>query len=1736
MFNSSASGYKYINNFFTSEILPFGSSNIGNVDNYFENGYFNNLNITTNSSTNLRFTSATGTNLIITTNSSTNLRFTSATGTNLIITNTINSNTISTGNFFSSNLISTNVSSSNSTITNLLSTNHSTNNSTITNLRINTKIELGTSNSINQIPIFIEPTSDQAFLAISAGGGGSLGVKRSGIIIGRQRTDLPSYRIENNSNGNLQIFHQVGSSQQLYYNTSGTNIFDLNSSRLSTGNIQNINTTLNNLISTSITSQNIDMTRGGVDLLFANFQTVNNLRVNNTINSFTVSTGNLLANNAQINNSTISNQISTNISVNNISVSNLISLNSAFTNQSGSNATINSLRFNNINAPIIYSSGNLGLNIDNTSLKLDEGILEVGDIGTYLRGVKGVQALNASLMLGEVNDLLGFSFYSNVDDFTETLGVRPDAVFLNIKINEDHFKFEDGFPFSYLPPFALALKLPNANQICFIRDGKITGDNSLKFDQASQGCTIENLEGEHIDFRDANFTYITSGNIRSTNLLYGPNLYVNNLHSCANATMTNLKVNNVLTADSFQADLISTTNLLLVNITTSNIKANNKITSDVFESNLISSGSILTNHITTSNLRVNSNCSINNLQCEVAFIGGMSAGNITCNNLRVINGFTCESLRANDTIASLCLSSANLYNQTSTLGNIYFDNINQNPFGYATFSNMRILNTLGSNAISCANLWVDGTVSSRALSLANFFSINGTMDNLKINSFGNIGLISSGTILNDNTISSLTISCSNFFNQTATLGNVYFDNINQNAFGHCTFSNMRVLNTISSNIISSSNLWVDSVANLKLISCGSLFTDNTLSSTSISTNNIFGINSTMSNLRINNTLSSVLISCGSLFTDNTLNSTAISTNNIFSNNITLGSLRINNQATIDNLLATNITITNAVPRITLRDTQASTDNEVVCRGYLKDLNSWMTGELGSNMQLSGGKLKCDLQAVPFGGITITDDKNIRIDTLKMTTWDGYNARIASCEAGVVASGALITFLNTAPVPNALFVGAPQYFIFVNTSLAANAVATSTALGVGSDALSKVNDILAGTRDLSIPTLNSININCTNLSAENFSTSNVILNGTSLNSIITNTNTSINNINSSISLLSFPTAPSNFIATTLTSTNIQLNTSSLNTIILSTNTSINNINSSISSLSFPTAPSNFFPTNISVNNLRVAGDSVIGAWLYYNITSGSGFKITPNFAGGGELQFHSSGHLFTQELRTSNLTTTNIQLNGSSLNTILTNTFNSINNLSALTSANLSNISSSNICTGTLVNTNQTVLNNLIVNGNVGIGTNNTAGVNLNVNNPGGTCRIRASGPYANQQGFGLFDTTNNSESWSIIREGNTDNLLIYRNSATITFNMDASGNLGLRGNVSCANLRSTNSITTQNLVISNGATTLEFTPGFRGGSSVGSWTTIDPNPGGGGLFIWDGFEVSGPITCSSLQTTNLNTTSLTTTNLRILNGITSQSLNLRGTSTNYSLGPHVNVFRDSVSQQMYQQLNWNNDNIALSFDGYYDSNWKRSSSFSGYQLYKINDTLQFNYVGTGGVGGDNISWLNSFVINSSGVVSGGNFQLNNSILNNSTINNLMIPSGTNSSITLANSFIKSTISAGTASTYRHFRQSRLVQKSSASIGSLDIEEAEILALDPNGTNDTCFLPNQLTNIPLNYSGEFIIRHNNDSFQITLSTIANGSFIYPANQQQILTARQFARIFFTKTGNTTATYYINKSTS
>ena len=151
-----------------------------------------------------------------------------------------------------------------------------------------------------------------------------------------------------------------------------------------------------------------------------------------------------------------------------------------------------------------------------------------------------------------------------------------------------------------------------------------------------------------------------------------------------------------------------------------------------------------------------------------------------------------------------------------------------------------------------------------------------------------------------------------------------------------------------------------------------------------------------------------------------------------------------------------------------------------------------------------------------------------------------------------------------------------------------------------------------------------------------------------------------------------------------------------------------------------------------------------------------------------------------------------------------------------------------------------------------------------------------------------------------------------------------------------------------------------------GANSAGSYSaslaTASTTTGTGAIVSAGGLGVAGAMNIGGNIVSGTNQT-------RILD----TKLTMQGNVTNIT-GPHITAYTTNSQYPAFQQLNWNNDNIALSFDSYYSgSAWTSSLLGSNYQIQKTSNQLQFNY-SSAFAPGSTLAWTVAGYVDTSGIL------------------------------------------------------------------------------------------------------------------------------------------------------------------
>ncbi len=98
-----------------------------------------------------------------------------------------------------------------------------------------------------------------------------------------------------------------------------------------------------------------------------------------------------------------------------------------------------------------------------------------------------------------------------------------------------------------------------------------------------------------------------------------------------------------------------------------------------------------------------------------------------------------------------------------------------------------------------------------------------------------------------------------------------------------------------------------------------------------------------------------------------------------------------------------------------------------------------------------------------------------------------------------------------------------------------------------------------------------------------------------------------------------------------------------------------------------------------------------------------------------------------------------------------------------------------------------------------------------------------------------------------------------------------------------------------------------------------------------------------------------------------------QMLTLRGTGNNASNGPHYSAYVGTDAYPVFQNLNFSQSNVYLSFSSYYDGVWRSSYATSNFQIAKEASELLFK-TATGYAPGTTPAWITAGSIDTTGLL------------------------------------------------------------------------------------------------------------------------------------------------------------------
>jgi hypothetical protein len=299
----------------------------------------------------------------------------------------------------------------------------------------------------------------------------------------------------------------ISTSNIITTNISSASVY---SGLVSSGNLSVINSTIANLRVPNLTASNLrisNITTSSLIINTTNASTfINN--VNNTIGSINNTIGSINSTIGSINTSISNLLIPVNSTIGSINstISNLL------INPEITNATVSNLRFNNIAAPLQYTTGNLSVKVDGKTIKIspDDNFIRIGSTNDLIKGWNGITTKNYT----EYYDMLAPLGY-DTDDIADMLDLDPqylaDLQFLSLHTNTDHFEFDTWSISNPSGPYKLNLKLPNQDCILYMDGSKIGGSVNFTYEELSGKVTANKIQGDYLTY-----TSNTLSNLKNT--------------------------------------------------------------------------------------------------------------------------------------------------------------------------------------------------------------------------------------------------------------------------------------------------------------------------------------------------------------------------------------------------------------------------------------------------------------------------------------------------------------------------------------------------------------------------------------------------------------------------------------------------------------------------------------------------------------------------------------------------------------------------------------------------------------------------------------------------------------------------------------------------------------------------------------------------------------------------------------------------------------------------------------------------------------------------------------------------------------------------------------------------------------------------------------------------------------------------------------------------------------------
>lgn len=518
----------------------------------------------------------------------------------------------------------------------------------------------------------------------------------------------------------------------------------------------------------------------------------------------------------------------------------------------------------------------------------------------------------------------------------------------------------------------------------------------------------------------------------------------------------------------------------------------------------------------------------------------------------------------------------------------------------------------------------------------------------------NIYVANNVTVQNNMTVGNIVINGSSSFVSISATNSSYTNSTTVNLFTtNITSNNIKTTNLTTTNLIST-NI-TNSNINTNNISSSSLVASNNITTTHLSTTNI---------------TTSTLISPQ-------IKSTNISTTNVILTSFTASSGILSNLHITTNLTAPSIS-TNTISSIYTNSSYASissisTDSLVVSNSALSNITT--TNILNTNITTSN-ILSTHIQTT---NITSTNINTSNITTTNLQTSNVTSNNLIS--TNFTTTNVVTTNISTSNISTS---NINTTNITSNHLLNTNITNTNFLTQNISSATLRISGISIQT------TINSSNLSTGNLSVSNTTNlQNTTMTNITANNLIMSNTTVPNIINTN--LLNSNITTSNIITTNVTTSNLSVLNNTILGTVSSSNLSTGNIHSSsLSSLNFVTA------TSITSNNLIVSTTSILGTVNSSNLSTGtlhcSNSLTVPLLSNTTQ----TTTNLLATHVRSTNISTTNLQISGIAIfGTVNSNNI-STGSLSVIGGSTLHNIIATSI-TVPNINTTSITASNLLLN-------------------------------------------------------------------------------------------------------------------------------------------------------------------------------------------------------------------------------------------------------------------------------------------------------------------------------------------------------------------------------------------------------------------------------------------------------